>query len=331
MSITAQAILKAAAIWRGRGFSEAHYGKSPYCASFVRWCFKQVNGAEHGLPEAGSVPYYVRKGIHVSPGVWYADSLAGDEIGPVVTHQQPGDLLFFHDTARGPWPVGSITHVGIAADSGGLMTDAGGGSLVHFRSHHAIFPGLLAEIRRPRALGGPTNGTSRTAIVIARGHAFGMMHGRHVRDVTIQFVRRPGTTTSTASNPSPAHQSRFGIPSPTMNQMMTHGFGGSGMSGGVGSSAGHAPAHRAEHDTSTFRWEISVNGHVVKPSSVTVDIAYAGHRFKLFGHDHKAQHFLDGVRNEVTSIKLTASNGAAHLWLNGAEIKPEHAEVEIVA
>ncbi len=329
MPITAQAILSAAAVWRGRQFSAAKYGENPYCASFVRWCFKQVNGSRYGLPEAKSVPYYQRKGIHVMPGSWYADSLAGDEIGPVVQRPQAGDLLFFHDTARGPWPVGSITHVGIAVDSAGMMADAGGGSVVHFRPYEANFPGLLVETRRPNALGGPPRSTHRTAITIIRGHAFSMLRGEHVRDLTIQFVRRAGAASSPAAS---QHRSRFEPAFPTMTQMMPRAGGGAGVSGGGASSAVvYGRGGNSAPGITHYAWEISINNHVVKPvHTVTVDIAFGGHRFKLFGHDHKAQHFLDGVQNDLTSIKLTVRNGAAHLWFNGAEIKPDHADVELM-
>lgn len=332
MSNIAQSVLKAAAIWRGHYFSHADYGANPYCASFVRWCFKQVNGARLGLPEVRRVPYYVRKGIHVSPGPWFADSLAGEEVGPVVKVQQAGDLLFFRDTARGPWPVGSITHIGIAVDGGDHMADAGSGSLVHFRSHRATFPGLLVEIRRPLALGNAHTGTGRrTAITVARGQAFGMLHGHHVRDLSLQFACLSGGMGGQSGASG-------------------RGGGGAGVGGGSGSGYGGShvqrpqmPMHshpRVEPKTphpatpqmTPRHWEISVNDRVVRPiHSAQVDISFAGQRFKLFGHDHQAQAFLNGARVSEALIRLVLQNGAAHVWFNGKEVKPDHAEVEIMA
>ena len=329
MPSTAQAVLTAAATWRGQTFSQARYGASPFCASFVRWCFKQVNGSKLGLPEARSVPYYVRNGIHVSPGPWFADSLAGEEIGPVVTHQQPGDLLFFHDTARGPWPVGSITHVGIAVDSGERMADAGSGGLVHFRSHLATFPGKLVEIRRPLALGNATaQSVRRTAIVIAGGKAFAIARGHHVRDLTMQIACLPGSASSAVSG------GRASVTGPG-GQGSGSGRGGSGPSGGGGFGGGNGqhvprPAPRIVAPVgSQFHWEISVNDHVIKPvNTIHVDAAFSGQRFKIFGHHHGARAYLNGKELRA-AIRVELHNGAAHVWLDGKEIKPEHAEIEI--
>jgi hypothetical protein len=341
MATTAQAVLNAAAVWRNRVFSEERYGASPYCASFVRWCFKQVNGTRLGLPEVSRVPYYVRKGIHVSPGPWFADSLAGEEVGPVVQHQQPGDLLFFHDTARGPWPVGSITHVGIALDSGDLMADAGSGSVVHFRSHRATFPGKLVEIRRPLALGTiSANAGRRTAITIARGQAFGMMRGQHVRHLTVELSRQPGGDAS-APTSSGRHRSIFEVPNPTMNQMLGGARGGASASGGSGSGSGgnrsshsveHKPMHQGAQDHLRMHWTIAVNERIVKPiHSAHIEIAFAGRRFKMFAHDQAAQAFLDGAPVDDATLRVALQNGAAHVWLNGSEVKPDRAEIEVIA
>lgn len=50
MTHTAKAVLKAAETCNHQKLALADYGKRPYCASFVRWCFKQVNGTTLGLP-----------------------------------------------------------------------------------------------------------------------------------------------------------------------------------------------------------------------------------------------------------------------------------------
>lgn len=331
MTYTAQAVLKAAEVWKHQKFAAAGYGASPYCASFVRWCFKQVNGLELGLPLVTRVPYYVRKGIHNPPKEWCADSLAGDAVGPVVEKQQPGDLIFFHDTCFGPWPIGSITHIGIAADHGELMADAGSGSLVHFRSHRTTFPNKFVEIRRPRMfLAANADSGSRTALTINRGHAFGMVHGHHVRDLTLQIACLPGSAASTAAAQRTHAESNC---NQTMAQMMTRGMGGSGSSSSTGRPASdHAPAHGGAAGEATFHWEISANGQRVKPvKSIQVDVAFAGGRFKVFGHDHMARGYLNGAGIRGVTLKAELKNGAAHVWLDGKEIKPEHAQIAITA
>ena len=270
MTHTAKAVLKAAETCNHQKLALADYGKRPYCASFVRWCFKQVNGTTLGLPLVTRVPYYVRKGIHVSPGEWYADFMACDAVGPVVEKQQPGDLFFFHDTCYGPWLIGAITHIGIAADHGDMIVDAGGGSVVHFRSHRATFPDKFVEIRRPRMfLEASAGGGSRTALVINRGRAFGMVHGHHVRDLTLQIACLPGSAASAATTQRSHAEPKF---NQTTAQMMTRGMGGSSSSTlrppsdpGSGSAAAASEA--------TFHWEISANGQRINPvKSMQVDV-----------------------------------------------------------
>jgi hypothetical protein len=303
MSNVAQAAIDAARMWKQHHFSSAHYGASPYCASFVRWCYERATGIKFGLPEARRIPYYERKRIHVQKGLWFADSLAGDEIGPLVRSQQPGDLLFFRNTASGPWPVGSITHVGIAVDHRDMIADAGSGSLVHFRSHASTFPGLLVEIRRPKVIGhGAAQSQARTAIHISRGQAFAMRRGTHVRGLTIEFASVEGS--ADAANARGYHSAQTA-------SVAAHSSQGSAGAG--------------------FHWEISVDGNRVKPvRSFQVDLDGGGHRFKLFAHDDRASGFLDGAPLKgAIRLKLEARNGMAHVWLDGREIKTTKAEVEV--
>ena len=334
MSTSASAVLKAAASWRGRRFSQAGYGESPYCASFVRWCFERATGKKLGLPEVIRVPYYVRKGIHVSPGPWFADSLAGEEVGPVVNSQQPGDLVFFHDTADGPWPRGSITHVGIAADNTDMIADAGSGSLVWFRSHRANFPGNFVEIRRPLVLGAAHSANvHRSAIMISHGHAFGMARGKHMPNVELHLA---SVVASGASQSSVLGGSGGGGSGPSSGSM----FGGGGFGGGGGHgkvpSGSHVPQvpkmPKSPIGGAPLHWVISVNGQTIKPvQSVSADIIYGGNRFKLFGHDHHGQAFLNGARlTGAIDIKVKLQNGGAHVWIDGKEVKPEHVEMEVV-
>lgn len=302
MSNTVKAVMDAAQSWRNRPFSSAHYGVAPYCASFVRWCFEQANGIRLGLPVVSEVPYYKAKGIHNSVGEWFADSMAGNAVGPAVKSQQPGDLLFFRDTCRGNWAIGSITHVGIAIDSGERMADAGGGSFVNFRSHRATFPGQLVEIRRPRVIGGGTADDSRrTAISILRGNVSGMVRGKHVRDVAISISR----IEALKANRNGAY------PRESISQ-------------------------EADHDRpqrgSKSHIEFFINNQQVKPvQSFSVDLVFGGQHLKQFGHDHMAQTFLNGaVQSGDGTVKVEVKNGAAHVWVDGKEVKPESAKIELI-
>ncbi len=184
-SNSANPVVEAAKSWRDKRFSDARYGMSPYCASFVRWSFEHGLGRMGTLPLVLSPPYYRKLGLHFAPGIWFADSLAGDEVGSLVQHQQAGDILLFRDTCSG-FPPGTITHVGIATDGGQEMADAGSGSLVHVRSHAATFPGLLVETRRPKQLmTAVASNARRSTLVISGGHAFGTCKGRPVQSLGI--------------------------------------------------------------------------------------------------------------------------------------------------
>lgn len=159
---SAQPILAAAAALRNQAFSkvyaETHNGArlEAYCAAFVRYCF--AAGGKR-LPVIAQPEFYKHLGIRYVGVENTADSLSGLAVGQVVpSGQAAGDILLFRNTITG-YPYGTITHVGIAADSHGMMFDAGSGSIVHHRSI-ATFGGgqpgrenLLVEVRRPMSLG----------------------------------------------------------------------------------------------------------------------------------------------------------------------------------
>ena len=196
--------------------------------------------------------------------------MAGDAVGPVVEKQQLGDLVFFHDTCFGPWPIGAITHIGIAADHGDMIADAGGGSVVHFRSHRATFPEKFVETRRARMFSEASACSgSRTVITINRGRAFDMMHGHHVRDLTLQIVCLPGSAASAATTQRSHAESKC---NPTMAQMMTRGMGGSSSST-LRPPSDPRSGSAAAASEATFHWEISANGQRIKPvKSMQVDV-----------------------------------------------------------
>ena len=135
------------------------------CAFFVRHVFRTVLHKSGLMPVAYSRPYYQEHHIQaLSTNENFADGLAGDAIGlrVPVTQVKPGDILLFRDTYFSrSFPVGSITHVGIALDSNGLMADSSGGRC-HVRNHKYTFPNLLVEVRRPRCFGSVSTGTGLT-------------------------------------------------------------------------------------------------------------------------------------------------------------------------
>lgn len=125
------------------------------CAFFVRHVYKTALHQAGIMRVADFRPYYIEHGIKALPtGANFADGLAGDLIGPKIPLHtvRAGDLLFFKDTYHSPeFPEGSITHVGIALDSNGLMADSSRGRC-HVRNYHITFPNKLVEVRRPHCI-----------------------------------------------------------------------------------------------------------------------------------------------------------------------------------
>lgn len=181
-------VCELARAWEGASFWDAGYGASPFCASFVRYIYEKALGELGRLPLVSRPPHYQTLGLTYPVGVWFADSMAGDEVGPSVALSlvQPGDLLFFVNTYPG-WAEGTITHIGIALDSLGLMADAGGGGIIYVRDHLATFPGLFIEARRPRCLG---NVPKRTLIELTPTGPHALWHGEKVftQEMTVTFA-----------------------------------------------------------------------------------------------------------------------------------------------
>lgn len=108
-------VVEVARSWVGRQFNP---GQIEQCANFVRHVLRQ---AGHPLGEA--VTREPVDGLPTGPSL--ASGWAGRDLGQLVTRVsdvQPGAILFWRDTYEGWWPLGTITHVGIAV---------GGGRFVH--------------------------------------------------------------------------------------------------------------------------------------------------------------------------------------------------------
>ena len=189
MNDNVERVVKEAKSWEGRYFSTARYGApGPYCAAFVRYVFRTALGEAGEMPVVMADRYRAMGHPYTGypVGELFADSLAGDPIGPAIAANlmRPGDLLFFIDTYSG-YAQGTITHIGICV-GGGLMADAGSGSLVHVRNHALYFPDKLVEVRRPKCLG---TVAKRTFITLEHGQVQAMLHGAKAfqQDMRILF------------------------------------------------------------------------------------------------------------------------------------------------
>jgi hypothetical protein len=162
----ANTVLQYAESQRGKAFSSTwdpqHGHIEAYCAAFVRWCFTKAGIT---LPVVMHPESYKRLGLSYVGEALTADGFAGKAVGELVPKgMMPGDILLFRNTYSRYPLFGTITHVGIAADSRGYMYDAGSGSVVHRRHHEEHFPGLLVEVRRPLCMGGTTHAASGAAV-----------------------------------------------------------------------------------------------------------------------------------------------------------------------
>lgn len=186
MNETVRKVVEVARSWNGQDSHTAGYGAYPFCASFVRYVFRTVLGEKGEMPVVPSPPYYRKLGLSFAAGKWYADSMAGDEVGPAIppSQMQPGDLLFFRNTYPG-WAEGTITHIGICLEHGGLMADAGSGGIVHVRDQAVYFPGLLVEVRRPKCLG---TVAKRTSVTFENNVPAAMFHGAKAFQQEMQVV-----------------------------------------------------------------------------------------------------------------------------------------------
>ncbi len=144
--MTPDDVVKRARAWIGQDFAP---GQSAQCANFVRSVFRDVG---YELPQAAHPDdLVVNPGEDLAPS--YADSLAGDEIGPKIPRDQVqgGDLVLFANTYGG-YPEGTITHVGIATDHDYMVDRSTSAHPVLERPIGTFWgeAGSFAEARRPR-------------------------------------------------------------------------------------------------------------------------------------------------------------------------------------
>lgn len=165
MNINVKKVIEIARSWDKKSIYGTSGCPNETCAFFVRFVFEQALHEAGVMRVADIRPYYIENKIPALPtGKNFADGLAGDLVGPKVSPQQiqAGDLLFFKDTYNdGTFSKGSITHVGIALDSNGMMADSSGGKC-HVRNYKHYFPNKLVEVRRPHCLGKMAKGVGVT-------------------------------------------------------------------------------------------------------------------------------------------------------------------------
>jgi hypothetical protein len=145
------------------------------CARFVRHCFAD---AGYALPETSHPSdLEICRANGYPLGTYFANSLAGDEIGrklPIV-EAVPGDILLFTNKgASSSFAAGTITHVGICVGDG-LMIDHGETGM--HRRDYRDWPGEAnwAEARRPKLFDIP-----RTRIRLADGRVSQVLKSRKV-------------------------------------------------------------------------------------------------------------------------------------------------------
>lgn len=108
--------------WVGKHF---HKGEPAQAVTFVREVLKKACGPRFERLQTQRPWDFSLLGVEEELAPWFADSLAGDEIGPRIRRLadvRAGDLVFLRNT-YGHWPKGVITHVGIAGTVNGTFID----------------------------------------------------------------------------------------------------------------------------------------------------------------------------------------------------------------
>jgi hypothetical protein len=151
----------AARKWLGRSF---HGREQAQCANFVRAVFGEA-GIQ--LPCAVRPSDAALLPPNAANGPSFANSFAGDEIGPKVAYgsHQPGDIVMYANT-YGSYRPGVITHVGIVSSQSKVIHRPTAGMPV---SEDPIQSMRIAEIRRPKALTGSTHAPMKSIKIFQHG------------------------------------------------------------------------------------------------------------------------------------------------------------------
>ncbi len=145
-------VVQCAKKWVNQPF---RYGVKAQCCEFVRHVFSQAGIKLPVVKFPSDYPLLVHDGL--STGAGYADSLAGDEVGPKVklAEAQAGDIILYKDTYNDGWSQGIITHVGIyVGDEKMIDRPTMNGTVLHRSVYTST--GSIAELRRPRQFSDPS-------------------------------------------------------------------------------------------------------------------------------------------------------------------------------
>ncbi|MGJ5817399.1 C40 family peptidase [Paludibaculum fermentans] len=145
-------VVQCAKKWVNQPF---RYGVKAQCCEFVRHVFGQAGIKLPVVKFPSDYALLVHDGL--STGAGYADSLAGDEVGPKVklSEAQAGDIILYKDTYNDGWSQGIITHVGIyMGDEKMIDRPTMDGTVLHRSVYTST--GSIAELRRPRQFADPT-------------------------------------------------------------------------------------------------------------------------------------------------------------------------------
>ncbi len=186
----------------------APHSEGPYCALFVRHCFKKnrIDLPDSKKPSDLMLMRPSDGGLAPS----FANSLAGDEIGSKVARKQDlkeGDIVFFSHTDPKYTP-GIITHVGIYA-GGGMIVDRGSGA-VHHRSidtFHRFFEG-----RRPKAFmseSAAAGSGSGTFIELRNGTVIASANGKHVSSLKLSIFTGGYVEVNNHAQKASSYQAEF--------------------------------------------------------------------------------------------------------------------------
>jgi hypothetical protein len=167
----------------GRSFRP---GQTSQCANFVRDVF-QATGITLPVVSRPTDLHLLGPGVALGPG--YANSLAGPEVGPLIPPAQarPGDIVLYANTIPGYAP-GVITHVAICAGNGRIIHRPTSDKPV---CEEDMRYARIAEIRRPKALGGAgtpaAGGDVRVKIFFHDGRMQAYKDGRPVAHLSVRI------------------------------------------------------------------------------------------------------------------------------------------------
>ena len=197
-------VVKEALSWDGKSFRP---GQKEQCAPFVRYVFDKAGVHVDNATSPTDKPL-LKASDPLGPS--YANSFAGDDVGrriPNLSQARPGDIVMFKNT-YGDWPDGVITHVGIYVGDE-MMIDRS--TMAHPVKKRTVytFKGGPCQIRRPRAMDGPT--AIKTRIALEANGLKIIFAGKETKFTSLKIDVNGGACRiqgGTKGNPTPAARLR---------------------------------------------------------------------------------------------------------------------------